>query len=286
MKRTVDSLKLCLHSSDSELIVFSDGPKGALDKDHVCQVRDYLKTINGFKSIKLIFSETNKGLANSIIEGVTEVLKSYEAAIILEDDLVFSTNFLCFMNQGLATYTDNEKVVAISGYTIPVKLPKGFFYDSYFTQRTSSWGWATWKTRWEKVDWSLSNYKQFSENKKKVAEFNAIGSDLAKMLSRQKQGKIDSWAIRWCFHQFQNDLYTAFPIISKVLNLGFNGEATHTRSGQGRFDTILDSSQKIRFEYEKEVQLHQKFVNQLRAKYSLYTRAYYKIKGMLSYGKK
>lgn len=286
LKRTVDSLKACFLASDSELIVFSDGAKGDKDRESVLQVRQYLKSLNGFKNVKLVFSETNKGLANSIIHGVTEVLTTYEAAIVLEDDLIFSSNFLCFMNQGLSTYIDCERVVAISGYSIPVKLPRGYTYDSYFTQRTSSWGWATWKTRWEKVDWTLSDYGEFINNRERVARFNAIGSDLSQMLKKQKHGKIDSWAIRWCFHQFKHDLYTAFPIVSKVLNLGFGEEATHTKNAHGRFDTVLDISGKKTFNYEEEMQLHQIFIDQLRAKYSLYTRAFYKIKGVLSNEKK
>ncbi len=47
--------------------IFSDGYKSKIDKQDVLEVREYLKTIEGFKHITIIERDENLGLANSII---------------------------------------------------------------------------------------------------------------------------------------------------------------------------------------------------------------------------
>lgn len=72
-------------------------------------VRSYLRTVQGFKSINIIESSINKGLARSIVEGVSQVVSQYGKVIVLEDDLITSPNFLHFMNQALDFYNDIKK---------------------------------------------------------------------------------------------------------------------------------------------------------------------------------
>ena len=153
LKNTIDSLLQNEEAKLSDLFVFVDGPRENRqgEKEKVKAVQEYVMTINGFKSTKHFFSEHNKGLGKSIIEGVTQIIGQYGKAIVLEDDLVFSTNFLAFMNEGLDRYENEKKVFSICGYTNKVKIPKDYPYDAYFCTRSSSWGWATWKDRWETV---------------------------------------------------------------------------------------------------------------------------------------
>ena len=62
------------------------------------------------------FSEVNKGLAKSIISGVSEILDKYGKAIVVEDDLYTSRSFLRFMNDMLNKYELDERVMQVSGY--------------------------------------------------------------------------------------------------------------------------------------------------------------------------
>ncbi|GAL71319.1 glycosyltransferase [Jejuia pallidilutea] len=127
LKATVEALKSNNLAEKSELIVFSDGPKKESDTPQIEAVRAYIKTITGFKKITCIFSKNNKGLAKSILEGVTQILKQNETVIVLEDDLKTSINFLDFMNESLDFYKDNDKIISISGYTPPIKVPNNMF---------------------------------------------------------------------------------------------------------------------------------------------------------------
>ena len=97
----IESLKNNREAKDSNLFIFSDGPKTDEDIRKVDQVRKYLKSLKGFKSIEVFEQKSNLGLSKSVINGVSKIINSEKKAIILEDDMVVSPNFLEYMNIGL-----------------------------------------------------------------------------------------------------------------------------------------------------------------------------------------
>lgn len=138
-------------------------------------MRTYLKTIKGFKNIRIVESETNKGLANSIISGVSEIMKFSDKVIVLEDDLLTTPNFLVVMNKALKKYENDQKVFPISGYAFNLKNEDKLPNNTYFLNRAWPWGWATWKTNWENIDWEVKDYPHFKKDKIKKAEFGESG---------------------------------------------------------------------------------------------------------------
>lgn len=281
LKKTLTALRNNTLAPASELIIFSDGPKTESDRSQVEKVRSFIGNVDGFKKVSTHLSDTNKGLAKSIIEGVSEIVETHKSVIVLEDDLITSANFLSFMNQALNTYRNDQRVHSIAGYTMPIQFPTDYPYDNYFTQRASSWGWATWQDRWNTVDWSVSDYQEFIKDSAKKKRFNAMGSDMVSMLTKQMKGKISSWAIRWCYDEFKKGQYTVFPTVSKVQNIGFGQHATHTKGGHDRFSTSLDPSSKTLFNFDQKPALNDSIIRQFVKKYSLGARAYYKIRTLL-----
>ncbi|MEZ7495059.1 glycosyltransferase [Leeuwenhoekiella aequorea] len=269
--KTVEALQRNYLAKDSELYVFSDGPKNESTKTQVEEVRAYLSEIRGFKSIKIYESSENKGLANSIIQGVSKVLKDHGSVIVLEDDLITSPNFLDFMNQALTFYTNKDKVFSISGYTMNLKALKDETRDFYLGYRASSWGWATWENRWNEIDWDVDDYKEFKWNILRQIDFMRGGSDMPRMLWRQMNNQIDSWAIRWCYHQFKNDLLTVFPVKSKVQNIGFGEMATHTKKQKNIF-TYLDTGVQIDFEFNSSMEFNKTLLQEFRSQFSVIKR--------------
>ena len=47
-----------------------------------------------------------------------------------------------------------------------------------FSTNTNSWGWATWKDRWENVDWEVKDYEQFKKDLMLAALTNPSNSDI------------------------------------------------------------------------------------------------------------
>lgn len=280
LENAVTALKQNSLAKESELFIFSDAAKTPKDEKEINDVRSFIKKIDGFKNIYTFEANKNKGLAQSVIDGVSHVIKQYGKVIVLEDDLVTSPNFLSYMNQSLEFYQNNSKVFSVAGYTIPITLPADYKYDSYFLPRASSWGWATWKDRWDDVDWKVSTFAEFTKDKKQIKAFNSGGSDMYQMLKKQINGKLDSWAIRWCYHQFRQGSYTLFPVVSKIKNIGFSNMATNTYVFN-RYDTKLDEEAKTNFLFPAKVEPNATLLSQFQSFYSLRTRAIGKIKTYL-----
>lgn len=267
-KNTLDALKNNFLANKSDLFIFSDG---SLNNDYaVLEVRQLLKNISGFKSVKVFNSPINKGLANSIIDGVSYVFKKYDRVIVLEDDLIVSPNFLNFMNEALIFYKHNQSVFSISGYTMELKSLIHEKKDYYLGYRASSWGWATWSRSWTDIDWGIEDYNSFLKSRFKKQKFNRGGSDMTRMLKNQMNKKINSWAIRWCYNQFKRNQYTVFPVLSKVINQGCGGIATHTINTK-RFITKLDETNKVNFCFEEQIKLNSTIIREFKFKFSLFT---------------
>lgn len=267
----VEALEKNYLASKSEIFIFSDGPKNERDSVNVKEVRKFLKNISGFKSVTIYESPENKGLANSIIEGVSKVIKKFEKVIVLEDDLVSTPNFLDFMNQALNFYCDNSKIHSISGYSLKLPSLKDYNMNFYLAYRASSWGWATWKNKWEDIDWHVKEYNSYKKNPLMQIKFMRGGSDMPKMLKNQMNGKIDSWAIRWCFDQFLKNQLTVFPKISKLYNIGIGDNATHTKKTK-RFITEIDNGTQRNFMFNNELLINKQILKEFRAKFSLISR--------------
>lgn len=261
LEQTIRALAANHLAAKSDLIIYSDGAKKQEDEPIIQEIRTFLKTITGFKSVTIHESTANKGLATSIIDGVSAVMVQYHKAIVLEDDLITSSNFLEYMNQALEYYQDNPRILSISGYS---PIIKGLANDEvYYTHRASSWGWACWEDRWEKIDWQAKSYELFVNDSQAKSRFNQMGSDMCLMMKRQMQGKINSWAIRFCFHQFQNNLFSVHPSLSKVQNIGFaEKNATNTVQKYNRFQSEFDESGNMIFNFSEEVKLNATVIRQ------------------------
>lgn len=249
--KTLNYLNNNLLAKDTELFIFSDNAK---DEKAVCAVNEVREFIDefarhsAFKKVNVIKADTNKGLATSIITGVTKVIEEYERVIVVEDDLITSPDFLTYMNNALDFYKDNPKVWSISGYTFPLKSLNSYDHDVYMSPRGCSWGWATWKDRFMTVDWEVKDFLSFSLDKKKVAHFNEGGPDMTEMLTRQVNGKIGSWAIRWCYAESKANMFTVYPVSSRVQNIGCDDSGTNCVSSNIYDTTLISGNSDCKFE--------------------------------------
>ncbi|NQV18411.1 MAG: glycosyltransferase [Armatimonadetes bacterium] len=260
--QTVETLRKNDLAGESDLYIYSDGSKNEQEKTKIEEVREYIRSIDGFKSIKIIERKENLGLANSVISGVTEIVNMYGRVIVMEDDVVSSKYFLDFMNNVLEFYKNDMRIFSVTGINY-LNIPTTYNYDVYLSYRGSSWGWGTWKNRWEKADWAISDYKEFIGNKEAQNIFNRAGEDVSDMLISQMNGNIDSWGIRWLYTQFKNDAFTLFPVHNLINNIGFDGTGTHCGKGNYSNTEINDDIGKI--ELVNNIELSDDIVREFKA---------------------
>ncbi|MEH1805668.1 hypothetical protein [Nostoc sp.] len=225
-RRTLESLMQCPEFADSPLYIFCDGVKNEKDKEKVMQTRKAVCSIVGTKA-EIIESSTNRGLANSIISGVTSLCHEYQRVIVVEDDLVVAPQFLGFLNAALEKYKIESSLMHVTGYMYPIADLKDRT-DALFLPFISSWGWGTWKRAWDYFDPQATGWELLNKDKNMRYRFNLDSNyDFFEMLKMQMSGDIDSWAIRWYWSIFKKNGYTVYPPISYVKNIGFDSSGTH-----------------------------------------------------------
>jgi hypothetical protein len=238
-RRTIEALIKNHLADQSNLIVYADGPKSDKDTASIEEVRRFVRSVKGFRSIHISESPINKGLADSIIHGVTETLRSYEKVIVLEDDLVTSPHFLAYMNECLALYENDDQVISIHGYTYPVegKLP-----ETFFIRGADCWGWATWRRGWAQFEADGRKLLNELRERKLTEEFDFNNSfPFTQMLINQIEGKNNSWAIRWNASAFLKGRLTLYPGVTMVENIGFDSGGTHSGKMDQEYNSTLST---------------------------------------------
>jgi hypothetical protein len=222
--------------------VYADAPKREEHAESVRAVREYVRTIRGFRSVDIVERPRNFGLSKSIISGVTETLAAHGRIIVMEDDLVSAPTFLSYMNQALDLYESEPRVASIHGYRYPVA---GNLPQSFFLRGADCWGWATWKHQWAHFEADGKKLLQTIRDRRLESEFDLYYFDsLVGMLTSQIEGRNDSWAIRWIASAFLLDKLTLYPGVSLIRNVGFDDSGTHC-GVTNTFDVDIDDRSSI-----------------------------------------
>lgn len=248
-KRVLEALEQNTHMPE-KLIIFQDGVKETTNLYDWHKVNDYIKNVD-FCEKEVIVSPCNKGLANSIIQGVDYAFETYDKVIVLEDDCVPAGDFINFMEQAFSQYERQKEVWSVSGYAWPLNLVADR-YDIYFTGRVSSWGWGTWKDRWNKFSRNYQVMDKILENDEKRLNLLRWGKDLEPMLEDRKKGKNDSWAVFWALLVIEENGKCVVPYKSLIRNIGNDGSGTNC-AVTNRYDVKLDKQKDIQYRFPTTV---------------------------------
>ena len=238
-KLVVDSLLKNHLAKDTELFIFSDGPRNEDAVPKVDEVREYIYSVEGFAKVEIVCSDVNRGLSGSIVEGVTQLVNRYGKVIVLEDDLKTSPFFLTYMNESLVMFEQEDRVACVHGYVYPLKRKVP---ETFFIKGADCWGWGTWKRAWDLYDPNGQKLLDELVDRKLEYEFNFKNSfPYTEMLKDQIAGRNDSWAIRWYAAAFLRGKFVLYPGKSLVQNIGNDSSGTHSET-TARFDVELYES--------------------------------------------
>lgn len=211
----------------NNLYIFADGPAHGADISKIEKTRELIHAIS-WTEPKVVFRDHNLGLANSIRDAVSQVFKQEEFVILLEDDCVPGPQFTNFMFECYRRYANNPLVYGISGHTVNhnPSILANWDYDLYFSPRIGSWGWGTWKNRWEQHIFDLPTaVKRCLDS---GVDLNQGGSDIPHALERYLTGALkDVWTLNWVLTVFLNGGYYIYPTLSHIDNIGTDGTGVH-----------------------------------------------------------
>ena len=237
-RQAMEALRNNELAKDSQLFVFSDGPRSDDDKKTVQQVREYIKSVEGFKNVTLFERDRNVGLAQSIISGVTDIVNQFGKIIVLEDDLITSQYFLSYMNQALELYQNETRVMHISGSIYPIDtFPSE---ETFFLRIPLCWGWGTWKRAWDLFEKKFEILEKFDRPMKEMFDFDGT-YPYWKQLEMNHKRQLSTWFVFWYATVFLKNGLALFPKESLVKNIGHDGSGIHC----GRSDA-----------YDVEISLH------------------------------
>jgi hypothetical protein len=230
--KVLEALKANPEAKKSDLFIYCDGPRDnspEFELEQIEETRKIARSISGFKKIFLTERKQNKGLAASIIEGVTEIVNQYGRIIVLEDDIVTSKGFLKYMNEGLNCYENTNRVMQISGYVFPFHTNFNYL-DTFFYKPGSCWGWGTWKKAWSHFEKSPLKLMNELSHKKLWDEFTVYGTypSYKTQIEQNISGQINTWAIFWYGSMFLQGGTTLMPTVSIVQNIGLDGSGENS----------------------------------------------------------
>lgn len=239
-KKLINSLLKNPESKYSEIIIFSDGSKTEQDLKRILNVRLYLKSITGFKKIKIIERVTNFGLKKNILQGVSDIFKKHKKVIVLEDDLEVNQEFLKYMNHYLTKYKNVKKIFSIHAYNYPLIFGNSL-NKNFFQRGADCWGWAIWNDRWCDFIDNIDDYRKRRKNFLDLILFDYFFTyPYSKLLKLNKNKKISSWAIDFYTYAFFKNLLTLYPAKSLIKNNGINHEGTHFKNKSKQFEVKLN----------------------------------------------
>lgn len=252
LKQTLDALASNVLAAQSHVTIFCDGPRNAAEQLKTDEVRAMARNAAGFASVRVIEREKNFGCAASVIDGLQHMFSAHDRVIVIEDDILCSPQTLSFLNAGLERYQSHKAVFNIAAWSPPHKIfpvSEDYPYDVYAIQRFNCWGWASWRDRFDNVDWEIRDYALFKSSPTLRKAFDKGGEDLCGMLDAQIEKKINSWAIRVNYHLFKQGCVGIGPVYSYASNIGMQS-GTHGTEESTDFDNDISTAvpaQKVRW---------------------------------------
>lgn len=217
---------------------FVDIPKVKINSNIHYQIFQIIKKFKKKLKVSIIYRKKNLGLSKNIIKGINYVKKKYKKLIVLEDDLRVSRNYINFMQTNLDKFENDKDIYSVTGYVFPKKIfsLREKNKSIFLCKRPNSWGWATWSSKWNKVNFNNKKFINIYKKRDKAKILEDYGNDLEFILRDTLNGKISSWAIKWTVYHILNSKYCIFPFKTLVNEEGYKYNPTNNRFKLSKFN--------------------------------------------------
>jgi hypothetical protein len=222
----------------ARLLLIADGPRpDKAGEAKACQqVREIIGRVDWPCEIATNFAASNLGCQERMISGLDWVFSLAEEAIILEDDCLPDLSFFPFCQELLEKYRGDSRVSYISGDNLVAEYLNT--HESYYFSRIGGiWGWATWRSEWQRYDRHLSDWPKL-RNEGMLAEVfddpQAVAHWTRIFDSMHENTGPNTWDYQWLYAGLKNNSLTVVPRVNLVTNIGFGPDATHTTEKDAR----------------------------------------------------
>jgi hypothetical protein len=221
-----------------KLYVACDGPRAGVEGEDakVQETRQLvLDRVQGRIEVTTLFRDTNLGCKKAVSSAIDWFFENEPEGIILEDDCLPDPTFFTYCKALLERYRKEPRVGVISGDNFHpggVDIEESYYFSIY----PHVWGWASWRRTWRHYTQSQLRWEQDKSADMLSRHFKSRRAKAywTHILDEVYAGRIDSWAYHLALSLWAEDLLTVLPKVNLVENIGFGGDATHTRSSSSR----------------------------------------------------
>jgi hypothetical protein len=213
-----------------KLLVVADGPRRHRPgEDRLCEQTRALVTSPDWPcEVVTNFSELNLGCRRRLSSGLNWVFEREDRAIVLEDDCLPSPSFFTFCDELLDYYSNDERVMHISGDNWQDGQLRGDC-SYYFSRYTLSWGWASWRRAWKHFDvdmlqWPAAYRERWMQS---IIEGTAEATFWESVFDKLYRRQMDTWDYQWLFACWRGGGLAIHPNQNLVTNIGAGPDALH-----------------------------------------------------------
>lgn len=206
-----------------------DAPKNTYDEKIQESIIELASNSFVKAKMNLIQANSNLGTGFFVPEAIQQFLSHEDFGIILEDDCVPTQSFFEFCRQLNAIKNRNPKIMAICGSNLLAEGENGdeYFLGPFFVP----WGWATWKTHWEKFE----RKEEAIEHIEEVIGNSWYRSDylrnfMANYIASSTKLESQVWTGFWLSTIMKANGVVATPATNLVTNIGFQDQGLNADS--------------------------------------------------------
>jgi hypothetical protein len=217
-------------SGSTTIYVYVDGPRDSRDIENNSKIRDLKLEFETYENIQFVFRDSNLGCSQNILLAVAEVCTRHSGAIVVEDDISISPDFISSVGKILELWTPDSDWLTVGGFSPfvshnfwVVKLFSRWRKSDYF----SGWGWGIRAEAWDLL--ASVNRPDLLKNGLSVShQWNDFGR--RKQVIWMTRLNRSVWDFQVQLSHFALEKSCLLPTFRLIDNQGFESElSTHTR---------------------------------------------------------
>lgn len=220
----------------SKIYIAIDGPK---DFDNSPSAKELVSLLGCYSSdesiqIRIWERKSNLGPAVSVITAIDWFFAHEESGFILEDDLKISIDSVRFFTDALMSFRSVKSVGIVSGSNFWGVI--GTQSSLPFANYPITWGWATWKDRWDTLKEPFYQNSRINLSSLSLSERLFWRTGVESCMNR----KVDAWDIPFAARFRSLNLKAVVAQQNFVTNIGFDEHAGNTFANVWPLNTPID----------------------------------------------
>ncbi len=244
--RCLESLQDCDFSENTDVFITIDSPLTPDVRDLNRENHSVASMKWNFKSVSVISQEKNTDGEIIKIEA-KRLLKKYGKLIMMEEDNIFSLDFLRYMNWALDEYESSESILSVSGWS-PDDESYSNLSSVYKYKGYCSWGTGLWESKSKDLIVSREDHFNFFINKLSniflAISYFSRANHLIKGIYRYFLKNHEAGDRYINLKIFCEDSFSLYPGISRVRNIGHDGSGINCKISEEHLSQRIASVSK------------------------------------------